>query len=130
VKVKIKCSLKGKRIWAEGLVLESPLPSDILNEIKRNTGTVEVIEKDVVLTKEVVIEPLVEPVLEPIIEVPIPDEIKTENKIENKKILYNKVTKTDILKMKKSDLIELIGGNKDFSDKTRNQLIKIAVGKL
>lgn len=46
-KVIIKRTLKaGKTVWEEGAVLKAPLPPDILEEIRLNTGTVGVIEGD------------------------------------------------------------------------------------
>lgn len=43
-RVKVKTTLKaGNKVWLEGEILTPPLPEDILKEIHRNTGTVEVI---------------------------------------------------------------------------------------
>ncbi|RLA02602.1 MAG: hypothetical protein DRQ42_00235 [Gammaproteobacteria bacterium] len=48
-KIEIKKTLKaGKNIWEEGTILDrkdGPFPSDILEEVRLNRGTVEVIER-------------------------------------------------------------------------------------
>jgi hypothetical protein len=44
-KVMLNVTLKsGKDVWQEGTILEAPLPPDILQEIKDNTGTVNILK--------------------------------------------------------------------------------------
>ena len=43
----IKKTLKaGKNVWLEGSVLTSPLPKVLIEEVERQTGTVEVVKGD------------------------------------------------------------------------------------
>jgi len=45
-KVLIKTTLKaGQIVWEKGMILTEPIPKDILNEIYRNTGMVEILKQ-------------------------------------------------------------------------------------
>lgn len=47
MKVELLVTLKGEKVWKKGLILDSekaPIPLSILNAIRRNTGTVKLIE--------------------------------------------------------------------------------------
>lgn len=44
-RVKVLTTLKaGDKVWGKGEILSSPIPADIISEIRAGTGTVEVLE--------------------------------------------------------------------------------------
>lgn len=44
-RVRLLTTLKaGEQVWVKGKILTSPIPADIITEIKNQTGTVEVLE--------------------------------------------------------------------------------------
>lgn len=42
--VRLKVNLKGEQYWEQGLILKHPIPYEILQEVKLNRGTVEVLK--------------------------------------------------------------------------------------
>lgn len=81
MKVELLVTLKGKDIWEKGLILDSeqaPIPSDILEEIRLETGTVRVIKEKPADDQEVVEEPVVVDEEEPIPEKSEPETIVVE----------------------------------------------------
>ena len=42
--VRLKVNLKGNQYWEKGLVVKAPIPAELLQEVKLNTGTVEVLK--------------------------------------------------------------------------------------
>ena len=61
-KVKMTLSvLAGTKVWDQGLIIDSPIDPILLNEIRQNTGTVEVLEYDREKIKEEVEEVITTP---------------------------------------------------------------------
>ena len=51
-KVRVLTTLKcGPRVWRKGIIVSSPIPDDILSEVRYVTGTVEVLEGSGYLTE-------------------------------------------------------------------------------
>jgi hypothetical protein len=71
--VRLKVNLKGNQYWEKGLVVKAPIPAELLQEVKLNTGTVEVLK----YAKE---EPIPAPVSEPVPELKVKKLIKRKGK--------------------------------------------------
>lgn len=110
MKVELLRTLKsGQTIWRKGLILDdqkAPFPDGILREIKAKAKTIRILDHD-----------------------------SEFNRIQDDDVIFTqetnkKLTKTDLFRMNKHDLISFINDEIKTDNQKRPELIKIAMEKL
>lgn len=119
MEIELNVTLKCANVWNKGLILddeEAPFPADLLRELEFKTGTVKIRKpskmKDGLLFREFDERKSAEEV------VSIEDIVPADKK--------KKITKSDVFRMNKAALVAFIGDEEKATDKTRQELIKIA----